>query len=576
MFSFFKPKNKGAYEDNNRTNDAPSNGFVDAVGEKASDIAEAASETLSDARENIEEGAEKVQNALFTSLKRDDDNDSEERGTSVSDEIQKRSHEIKEGASETADALEDGAARSLARLRGDFAPEADVVADAKADEAAREAANQGQNFDSNEDEDQEDIETDVDLEGADIKTEEEAYVAGDNDESEGSDLEDVDLSDLDGGTEEADDAEGVDEEENAVQGQDDFPVLRDGEVQVIQNPFAHENLDDEAFIFGEQDVIGEVIDEEEQPENHGVAEFEPSTEERGDADAVPNDEDLEFINSDDAYDDTVDGGRNFESEEVSDEDAIDAAFIKAEQDNGYVAVIIDGIVDDEEETGSINNSVTNKIDNNIEKEDETQDRNDVESYLSPLDEENKVTDLEKNYEEDPIVIEESAEEEFIDGLDDAFGDTEDVTIGEVTVDVTPIVFADCENNEEFTARIRETLDNREVFVFDFTENKSGYSALPDTVKPQSVDLPEGDVSPLDARTVLNAAYDHPGSAIVIVGPEVIAEEMVGKFEPGTQAYAIIVETIVKILQEAAQNDIEVVTIGAETNILIDDVISATL
>ena len=142
------------------------------------------------------------------------------------------------------------------------------------------------------------------------------------------------------------------------------------------------------------------------------------------------------------------------------------------------------------------------------------------------------------------------------------------------INVTPIVFEDCEDNDTFTKEISLALDNREVYVFDFTENKSGHAILPSTVKEQFVELPEGDISPLDARTVLNEAYKHPGCAVVVVGPEVITGEISKKFDKGSQGYNLIVDTVNNLLREASDNDVDVVTIGAKTNELLDDIIEA--
>lgn len=598
MFSFFKPKNKDAYDDNARTNNTSSEGFVDAVEEKASEIAETASDAFENARDNIEKGT----NELFNSSKKDDESVSEDADENQEKQVN-TADEIKQKASEGKDAFEDGAAQALARLRGDFAPEADVVADAKADEEARQKEDQGH------DEDNDDVATDVDLEGEDIASEDEAYTAGEdakdapdagveadvdtteaedtavaaaNMDAEGAvvaadmNTEGAVVADADTDTEVDADADDADVDLHAAYAADADADAATADVPEEDNPFAHEDVDNEALVFDEQDVIDtdENYAPDEYMENNGVSEYEPSTEERGDENTPPSDEDFGFIDSDEAYDSDVDGEKKIDddAEDVSDDDVIDAAFINAEQGNGSVAVIIDGIDDDAAD----------------------EDGGDLESYLAPLDdgEDAGNDDAEELSEDAPNAVQDDAatvdavqdEAPIVDGENNSTdtlrsaleGDDQEIdAVNGATVDVTPIVFSDCEDQDDFTRRIKETLDNREVFVFDFTENKSGYNALPDTVKPQFVDLPDGEVSPVDARTVLQAAYNHPGSAIVVVGPEVIAEEVVSRFEPGTQAYAIIVETVAKLLREAGDNDVEVVTIGATSNVLMDDIIAFT-
>lgn len=313
----------------------------------------------------------------------------------------------------------------------------------------------------------------------------------------------------------------------------------------------------------EHDVTEEDFDflvsdkEDEHPEEtqDGSAEFEPSTEERGDANEVPDDEDFAFIDSEEAFDEEVEKGQD--PEDFSKDSVVEVA-----EDNGYSQV------DEDDNSNDV-------ID-------------DLDSYFSPLENEDDSSSDEAEREDDVFDdlekddLDRGPAEGEIDNPDAKSNEDNTVLVnGETSsqpqgaaINVTPIVFEDCEDNDTFTKEISLALDNREVYVFDFTENKSGHAILPSTVKEQFVELPEGDISPLDARTVLNEAYKHPGCAVVVVGPEVITGEISKKFDKGSQGYNLIVDTVNNLLREASDNDVDVVTIGAKTNDLLDDIIEA--
>lgn len=600
MFSFFKSKKSSKNSTNdNRTSSYSAESIGDSIKDKAEDIAGAASDKFDEAKDAIADNVEYIKDSS------QEDNAQDKEDTSET--------KVEESDSTDKDILEDNEdiSNSIDRLRGDFSPEKDAYEEAQKSPYKEDDSFSNDNFPSEDDE----RTVDTSSEDEDSLNEDNSEEDKDLDEKtpEVNDSEDVkeDTGSLEKGNaeentlEEDNDAEKVivdepgleelelkgegvlvegsenhdfrgflednAEEDNTVEEDDNDYVapLPPGASPVslpagsnVPLPPEEENAQD-GVNADEHDVTEEDFDflvsdkEDEQPEEtqDGSAEFEPSTEERGDANEVPDDEDFAFIDSEEAFDEEVEKGQD--PEDFSKDSVVEVA-----EDNGYSQVDEDDNSDD-------------VID-------------DLDSYFSPLENEDDSSSDEAEREDDVFGDLEKddldrgpAEGEINNPDAESNEDNTALVNGEtssqpqgVAINVTPIVFEDCEDNDTFTKEISLALDNREVYVFDFTENKSGHAILPSTVKEQFVELPEGDISPLDARTVLNEAYKHPGCAVVVVGPEVITGEISKKFDKGSQGYNLIVDTVNNLLREASDNDVDVVTIGAKTNDLLDDIIEA--
>lgn len=593
MFSFFKSKKSSKNSTNdNRTSSYSAESIGDSIKDKAEDIAGAASDKFNEAKDAIADNVEDIKDSSQENNAQDKEDANETK--------------VEESDSTTGDILEDNEdiSNSMDRLRGDFSPEKDAYEEAQKspdkEDDERTADTSSEDEDSlNEDNSEEDKDLDEktpevndsedvkeDTESLEEDNAEENTLEEDNAE-ENNDAEKVivdepGLEDLElegegmlvEGSEKHDFRgflEDDDEEDNTAEedGNDYVAPLPPGASPVslpagsnVPLPPEEENTQDDVNA-DEHDVTEEDFDflvsdkEDEQPEGtqDGSAEFEPSTEERGDANEVPDDEDFAFIDSEEAFDEEVEKGQD--PEDFSKDSVVEVA-----EDNGYSQVDEDDNSDD-------------VID-------------DLDSYFSPLENEDASSSDEEEREDDVFDdlekddLDRGPAEGEIDNPDAKSNEDNTVLVnGETSsqpqgaaINVTPIVFEDCEDNDTFTKEISLVLDNREVYVFDFTENKSGHAILPSTVKEQFVELPEGDISPLDARTILNEAYKHPGCAVVVVGPEVITSEISKKFDKGSQGYNLIVDTVNNLLREASDNDVDVVTIGAKTNDLLDDIIEA--
>ena len=553
MFSFFKSKNNKSSGGKKQTEQS---GFftdsADAVKDKAEQVADAASEKFDDVKETVQDGIsdakefaeDKIEDAKDTAedaknsaedkaedakdTAEDAKNKAEDKVEDVKDSAEDNLEDAQDSAEDIKDKAEDkeeGQSLTLrdiedrmARLRGEFPPEADVVADAIANEKAQEELRK-------------------------------------------------------------------EKEDNQAE---DLPEY---------SPFDDQG-EDLAEVGQLSDV--EVISDDVPEEDNGLDDYEPSTEERGDVDEIPGDDDFKFIDSDEAYDEEFDKGHVDKSEEdiadAVEEEVSSDHFAQAAQDHGYPA--------DEDAVDDIAAELNDAEDNTAEDNTEVED---LESYFAPLDE--------SGQDSTPVGIDpESDEDSHLELSEEDLGleDTEDVDQGvilepndDVTditeaehlpdqetvvldteekikldplpfssgldVPVETIIFSDCADGDEFQSRINSTLDNREVFVFDFTDNKTGYDILPDSAEPQYVELPEGKVSPLDARRVFTAAFDHPGSVVVVVGPEVLAKKIEDKFDRGSQGYLLIVDKVVELINQAGDHEVEVVTIGAESSDLIRDI-----
>ena len=605
MFSFFKSKKSSKNSTNdNRTSSYSAESIGDSIKDKAEDIAGAASDKFNEAKDAIADNVEDIKDSSQENNAQDKEDANETK--------------VEKSDSTTGDILEDNEdiSNSMDRLRGDFSPEKDAYEEAQKSPDKEDDSFSNDNFSSeddertvdtssededslNEDNSEEDKDLDEktpevnDSEDAKEDTEsleednaEENTLEEDNAE-ENNDVEKVivdepGLEDLElegkgvlvKGSEKHDFRgflEDDEEEDNIVEEDDNDYVapLPPGASPVslpdasnVPLPPEEENTQDDVNA-DEHDVTEEDFDflvsdkEDEHPEEtqDGSAEFEPSTEERGDANEVPDDEDFAFIDSEEAFDEEVEKGQD--PEDFSKDSVVEVA-----EDNGYSQV------DEDDNSNDV-------ID-------------DLDSYFSPLENEDDSSSDEAEREDDVFDdlekddLDRGPAEGEIDNPDAKSNEDNTVLVnGETSsqpqgaaINVTPIVFEDCEDNDTFTKEISLVLDNREVYVFDFTENKSGHAILPSTVKEQFVELPEGDISPLDARTILNEAYKHPGCAVVVVGPEVITSEISKKFDKGSQGYNLIVDTVNNLLREASDNDVDVVTIGAKTNDLLDDIIEA--
>lgn len=597
MFSFFKSKKSSKNSTNdNRTSSYSAESIGDSIKDKAEDIADAASDKFNEAKDAIADNVEDIK----------DDSTSQE--DNAQDKEDTNETKVEESDSTDKDISEDNEdiSNSMDRLRGDFPPEKDAY------EEAQKSPYKEENSFSKDGSSSEDDEKTVDT-----SSEDEDLLNKDNSEED---------KDLDEKTPEVNDSEDVKEdtesleEDNAEENNDaekiivDEPGLEDlelkGEGVVLEGSEKHyfrgfledndtedntveeddsgyaaplppgaspvslpagsnvplppeeENVQDDVNA-DDHDVTEEDFDflvsdkEDEQPEEtqDGSAEFEPSTEERGDANEVPDDEDFAFIDSEEAFDEEVEKGQD--PEDFSKDSVVEVA-----EDNGYSQV------DEDDNSNDV-------ID-------------DLDSYFSPLENEYDPSSSEAKREDDVFDdlekddLDRGPAEGEIDNPNSESNEDNTALVNDETssqpqgaaINITPIVFEDCEDNDTFTKEISLALDNREVYVFDFTENKSGHTILPSTVKEKFVELPEGDISPLDARTILNEAYKYPGCAVVVVGPEVITSEISKKFDKGSQGYNLIVDTVDNLLREASDNDVDVVTIGAKTNDLLDDIIEA--
>ena len=579
MFSFFKSKKSSKNSTNdNRTSSYSAESIGDSIKDKAEDIAGAASDKFNEAKDAIADNVEEIK----------DDSSSQEDNTRDKEDANET--KVEKSDSTDKDILEDNEdiSNSMDRLRGDFSPEKDAYEEAQKSPYKENDENIVETPSENEDSLDEDKDLDEKTpevnDSEDVKEDTESLEednAEENDDAEKVIVDEPGLEDLELKGEgvlvegsEKHDFRGFledNEEDNTVEedGNDYVAPLPPGASPVslpagsnVPLPPEEENNQDDVNA-DEHDVTEEDFDflvsdkEDERPEEtqDGSAEFEPSTEERGDANEVPDDEDFAFIDSEEAFDEEVEKGQD--PEDFSKDSVVEVA-----EDNGYSQV------DEDDNSNDV-------ID-------------DLDSYFSPLENEDDSSSDEAEREDDVFDdlekddLDRGPAEGEIDNPDaESNEDNTDLVSGEtssqpqgVAINVTPIVFEDCEDNDTFTKEISLALDNREVYVFDFTENKSGHAILPSTVKEQFVELPEGDISPLDARTVLNEAYKHPGCAVVVVGPEVITGEISKKFDKGSQGYNLIVDTVNNLLREASDNDVDVVTIGAKTNELLDDIIEA--
>lgn len=594
MFSFFKSKKSSKNSTNdNRTSSYSAESIGDSIKDKAEDIAGAASDKFNEAKDAIADNVEDIKD----SSQEDNAQDKEDANETKAEESDSTAEDILEDNEDISNSMD--------RLRGDFSPEKDAYEEAQKspykEDGERTTDTSSEDEDSlNEDSSEEDKDLDEktpevndsedvkeDTESLEEDNAEENTLEEDNAE-ENNDAEKVivdepGLEDLElkgegilvEGSEKHDFRgflEDNDAEDNTVEEDDNDYVapLPPGASPVslpagsnVPLPPKEENAQDDVNA-DEHDVTEEDFDflvsdkEDERPEEtqDGSAEFEPSTEERGDANEVPEDEDFAFIDSEEAFDEEVEKGKD--PEDFSKDSVVEVA-----EDNGYSQV------DEDDNSNDV-------ID-------------DLDSYFSPLENEDDSSSDEAEREDDVFDdlekddLDRGPAEGEIDNPDKEVSEDNTTTVanGETSsqpqgaaINVTPIVFEDCEDNDTFTKEISLVLDNREVYVFDFTENKSGHAILPSTVKEKFVDLPEGDISPLDARTILNEAYKHPGCAVVVVGPEVITGEISKKFDKGSQGYNLIVDTVNNLLREASDNDVDVVTIGAKTNDLLDDIIEA--
>ena len=609
MFSFFKSKKSSKNSTNdNRTSSYSAESIGDSIKDKAEDIADAASDKFNEAKDAIADNVEDI---------KDDSTSQEDNAQDKEDTNETKVEESDSTAKDISEENED-ISNSIDRLRGDFSPEKDAYEEAQKspykeddkktvntssedeDSLNEDNSEEDKNLDEKTPEvnDSEDVKEDTEsleednakentLEENNAKentleenNDEENTLEENNDEEkviiDEPGLEDLELE----GEEKLEGSEKHDfrgfledngAEDNTVEEDDNGyaaplpPGASPASIPAVSNvplPPEEENIQydvnsnkhdvtEEDFDF----LVSDKEDEDPEEEQDGSAEFEPSTEERGDANEVPDDEDFAFIDSEEAFDEEVEKGQD--PENFSKDSVVEVA-----EDNGYSQVDEDDNSDD-------------VID-------------DLDSYFSPLENEDDSSSDETEREDDVFGdlekddLDRGPAEGEIDNPDAVPNEDNTALVNDenssqpqgAAINVTPIVFEDCEDNDTFTKEISLALDNREVYVFDFTENKSGHTILPSTVKEKFVELPEGDISPLDARTILNEAYKHPGCAVVVVGPEVITSEISKKFDKGSQGYNLIVDTVDTLLREASDNDVDVVTIGAKTNDLLDDIIEA--
>lgn len=565
MFSFFKSrKSSKNSSNNNRTSPYSTSSIGDSIKDKVEDLADTASDKIDEAKDAISENVEEVKNNSSLGS-----NEQEKENNEKKDETEVEGSDSSLGENEEPENKKIYSDH-VDEIRDDFSPETDAYEEAQ-NSPYKEDNNTFVNNDSspenNEDEDlvdfvendsknKESLEDDSKNEGS-LEDE-------DNSLEEGSYLEDEDNSLEEGNIAEDEDSDL--EEDNSLEEDNYVAPLPPGAfpasvptIDDVPQPPAEEDAqdsqDDNKGGVTEEDfdfLVSEGEDESPLDEQSGSAESEPSTEERGDANEVPEDEDFAFIDSEEAFDEEVEKGQDSEGSH-------------------------------EDSSAEEGNSLSQKNENEEDNSDDVID--DLDSYFAPLEGEEKDLSDKEGEEPSPVLDRGPAEKE-VDNPDAEFNGEDDSNITPVenerssvpqgsVVNITPIVFEDCENNDAFVEEISFALDNREAYVFDFTENKSGHAILPSTIKEQFVELPEGELSPLDARTILNEAYKHPGCAVVVVGPEVITGEISKKFDRGSQGYNLIVDTVDNLLREASENDVEVITIGAKTNDLLDDIIESS-
>lgn len=470
----------------------------------------------------------------------------------VSETVSEKAQDVAESVPDTVDDAQDSLKDAMSQLRGGFVPDSD--SDEQHDGVEEEVEDS--------DGEKDDISTDTTREGEDVPTEDDAY----EDTIEHPENTDSTVFVRDDST--VDDAHHLPDE-------DTFIVIPDDDGESNNHDEADEVTEEDFSFLESEKEPSEYTDDSE----HGIPDIEPSTENKVNVDDIPTSEDFSFMENDADFDPAEEQGND------GDEDIISDLFDSLE-DNG------NSDPQDEAEREALDRLEQQAIQQEEEEEElnRAQERFEAEEeaeYQAALLAENEAVLLSEDEAEERLFdnadnsdasyrMESTAEaRDEIDFLDGKASDNgEDaLSVSYNSPLVTPIIFSDYSGNDEFTARINETLDDREVFVFDFTENKSGYNVLPQSARPQFVDLPDDEVSPLDARTVFSAAFEHPGSAVVIVGPEVLAGKLESRFERGTQYYSVIVDTAVKLLREADENDVEVVTIGANSSYIIDDIIS---
>ena len=556
MFSFFKSKksSKNSSNDNRTSPYSTTSSIGDSIKDKVEDFADTASDKLDEAKDTISENVEEVKNNSSLGNNEQENDEKKDETEAESSDSSLSENEEPENKKIYSDHVDE--------IRDDFSPETDAYEEAQNSpykEDNNTFVNNDSSLEKNESEGLADF-VENDSKNEDFLEDNEDSLEEDKDNAlEGNEDTVEEDNALEEGNSPRDNEDTVEDSgyvaplppgafPASVPAVDDVPQPPAEEDAQNSQDYNKGDVTEEDFDF----LVSEKEDESPLDEQSGSAESEPSTEERGDANEVPEDEDFAFINSEEAFDEEVEKGQDSE-------DAHEDSF--AEEGNG----------------------LSQENENEEDNSDDVID--DLDSYFAPLEGEEESISNKEEEEPSPVLDRGPAEKE-IDNPDVEFNGEDDgnITLVEnkrsskpqgTVVNITPIVFEDCENNDSFIEEISFALDNREAYVFDFTENKSGHAILPSTIKEKFVDLPEGELSPLDARTILNEAYKHPGCAVVVVGPEVITGEISKKFDRGSQGYNLIVDTVDNLLREASENDVEVITIGAKTNDLLDDIIESS-
>lgn len=140
-------------------------------------------------------------------------------------------------------------------------------------------------------------------------------------------------------------------------------------------------------------------------------------------------------------------------------------------------------------------------------------------------------------------------------------------------EVAVIAYDDYPTGDDFIAAMDDALANRNVFVIDMTNEKNAYQILPRSIKPQFVNLPEGEKqSAIDISSIIDAAAELDDASIAIVGTDALGTQLEKKFEGLDLALDIALERAAFYVSEALDRGVSVYSVSQHSHHITDDVL----
>lgn len=308
--------------------------------------------------------------------------------------------------------------------------------------------------------------------------------------------------------------------------------------------------------------------EDDSSDNFEVEEDEvTSNEEVTDEDHEEGAE-LEAVSDDELSDDSDSGSASEGEDEGSDADA------SSQESDGEYDVI--------SEIDSFDNELTSPellVDDSYETDSEEgdftgEDSLEAEAEFISDDASNEEVAAEDIEEELGNQGDSSLEDDNTDNEEPALPVEDDSTgIAPRKPEVAVIAYDDYPTGDDFIAAMDDALANRNVFVIDMTNEKNAYQILPRSIKPQFVNLPEGEKqSAIDISSIIDAAAELDDASIAIVGTDALGTQLEKKFEGLDLALDIALERAAFYVSEALDRGVSVYSVSQHSHHITDDVL----